>query len=148
MLQNQRKNLAQGQTPFAVILACADSRVAPELIFDADLGEIFVIRVAGNVVNSDVFASAEYAVNHLGSPLVVCLGHTKCGAVAASASTGPLGGHLPNLVAKILPAMDESDPIKANVLLQLRVLQKGLGHKASTIGAVYDLESGQVQFIE
>jgi len=147
MTHNERSKLASGQKPFAVILSCADSRVSPELLFDTDLGEIFVIRVAGNVVNADGLASIEYAVQNLGASLVVCLGHTKCGAVAAAASTEPLGGHLTNLISKILPAVDDSNPVEANVCLQLRILQKAIGHNVPTIGAVYDLESGAVEFL-
>jgi carbonic anhydrase len=80
----RRKSLVGGQHPFATILACADSRVAPELIFDQGLGDLFVIRVAGNVVDDTVLASIEYSVIHLGSPLVMVLGHERCGAVTAT----------------------------------------------------------------
>jgi carbonic anhydrase len=80
----RRKSLAGGQHPFATVLACADSRVAPELIFDQGLGDLFVVRVAGNVVDDTVLASIEYSVIHLGSPLVMVLGHERCGAVTAT----------------------------------------------------------------
>ena len=79
-----RKRLAEGQHPFAVVLCCSDSRVAPEIIFDQKLGDLFVIRNAGNVVDDDVLGSIEYAVEHLGTPLVVVLGHSCCGAVTAT----------------------------------------------------------------
>jgi carbonic anhydrase len=81
---DRRRSVAAGQQPFATILACADSRVAPELIFDQGLGDLFVVRVAGNVVDDPVLGSIEYSVIHLGAPLVMVLGHQRCGAVTAA----------------------------------------------------------------
>jgi len=150
MEARERAALAKGQSPPVVVLACADSRVVPEMIFDQDVGQLFVLRVAGNVCNSDVLASAEYAIDHLKCKLFVVLGHTKCGAVgAALADPGaPLGGHLPTLVAKILPVVEDADPVKANVFLQKRALERGVGHKVQLVGAVYDLETGKVDFFD
>ena len=82
-------DLAQGQHPYATILSCSDSRVPPELIFDAGLGELFIIRVAGNVISAEVAGSLQYAGRHLHTPLFVVLGHTNCGAVAAAINTLP-----------------------------------------------------------
>ena len=94
---NRRESLTKGQEPYAIILSCADSRVVPELAFDAGLGEIFVIRVAGNVANTSSIASIEYAVAHLGSKIIVVLGHQSCGAVTAAVQGGDNGYHLNHL---------------------------------------------------
>src|SRR5436190_14973819 len=90
-----RDELAKGQHPKVIVLACADSRVAPELVFDKGLGELFVIRIAGNVADKDALGSIEYAVEHLHSSMIIILGHEKCGAVAAAASKGEIAS--PNL---------------------------------------------------
>lgn len=97
-----RRKLSEGQHPFAVVLCCSDSRVVPEIIFDCQLGELFVIRNAGNVVDEDVLGSVEYAVEHLGCPLVVVMGHSSCGAVTATCEGGELPGHIPALAQRIL----------------------------------------------
>ena len=99
----RRAELTQGQRPFAVILTCADSRVAPELIFDEGLGELFVLRVAGNVSNPDIIGSIEYAVAALKTPLVVVLGHSNCGAVAAAVEGKHLEGNLGKLIDRVQP---------------------------------------------
>ncbi len=101
----RRQALRERQKPFAVILSCADSRVPPELIFDQGLGDLFVIRVAGHVVDDAVLASAEFAVTVLSVPLVMVLGHSQCGAVQAAIRGGELPGNLPKLVAAIQPAV-------------------------------------------
>lgn len=95
----------RGQHPFAVILGCADSRVPPELIFDEGLGDLFVIRDAGNVVDDEVLGSIEYAVEHLGVRLVVVLGHEKCGAVAAALASDKAPGHIQTVIDFIRPAI-------------------------------------------
>jgi len=150
MSAKQRSEMVKGQSPRVVILSCSDSRVSPEMLFDHDLGELFIIRVAGNVCNSDVLASAEYSIDVLKSKLFVILGHTKCGAVAAATgpATPPLGGHLPTLVSKILPIAEQENPVRANVFLQKRALERALGHKVQVLGAVYDLETGEVDFFD
>src|SRR5262249_56782131 len=124
----RRKELAKGQNPFAIILACADSRVTPELVFDQGLGDVFVLRLAGNIVDPAVLGSIEFAVANLRNPLVVVLGHEDCGAVKAALEGKPAEGNLGWLVKQIdvggnLP----KDPtaaleagIKANVLHQAR----------------------------
>jgi len=104
----RRAAVAGKQKPFAIILTCADSRVAPEILFDQGLGDLFVLRVAGNVADDDVKASIEYAVLNLGTNLVVVLGHGSCGAVKAAIAGGDLPGHLPGLIDQIKPAVESS----------------------------------------
>ena len=101
----RRKELEATQHPFAVVLGCADSRVPPELLFDQGLGDLFVIRVAGNIVDDAILGSIEYAVEHLGTQLVMVLGHEKCGAVTAAVEGGAAAGHLRALVEAIRPVV-------------------------------------------
>ena len=104
--------LARGQRPHAIVLGCSDSRTAPEITFDADLGELFVVRVAGNVANTASIASIEYAVAHLGTRLIIVLAHEGCGAVGAALAGGDAGRNLNRLLEHIIPAvreLDESD---------------------------------------
>src|SRR2546421_4904043 len=98
---SRRAALAKGQHPFAVVLTCADSRVAPELVFDQGLGDIFVLRVAGNIADRSVIGSIEYAVEHLHTPLIVVLGHESCGAVQAALEGKSLPGDLGWLVQQV-----------------------------------------------
>ena len=100
--------LASGQSPHCAILTCADSRVPPEIVFDEGLGDIFDVRVAGNVAGDDETASLEYAAEHLHVPLIVVMGHTHCGAVSAALEGGTLPGKLPDLMAALRPAVDQS----------------------------------------
>lgn len=97
-----------GQKPFAVIVSCSDSRLPPELIFDQALGDIFVVRVAGNVVDPVAVGSVEYGVEHLGAPLIVVLGHEKCGAVKATVDGGEAPGSIGAIVEKIKPSVDKA----------------------------------------
>jgi len=101
----RRKALEGTQHPFAVVLGCADSRVPPELLFDQGLGDLFVIRVAGNIVDDAILGSIEYAVEHLGTKLIMVLGHEKCGAVTAAVEVGAAAGHLTALVEAIRPVV-------------------------------------------
>ncbi|HEY7392870.1 MAG TPA: carbonic anhydrase [Bryobacteraceae bacterium] len=101
----RQKELAGGQHPFAVILGCADSRVPPELLFDQGLGDLFVIRVAGNIVDDAVLGSIEYAVEHLGTKLILVLGHENCGAVSAAVEGGEAAGHLRAVGTAIQPSV-------------------------------------------
>lgn len=104
-----RDKLVGGQHPYAVILSCSDSRVPPEVIFDASLGEIFVVRVAGNVASPEVIGSIEYAVEHLGSPLVMVLGHQSCGAVvSAYDAEGRIDGNIGSVTDRIIPAVKKA----------------------------------------
>jgi carbonic anhydrase len=160
----QRAKTAAGQHPFAVILTCADSRVAPELIFNQQLGDIFVVRVAGNVSTPDMLGSMEYAVEHLGPTLIVVLGHTSCGAVKAALSGDKLEGNLESLIKRVDVGKDlpkdkaaALDPaIKNNVLHQAQLLSKDssvLKEFAATqririVSGVYSLQSGKVEWLE
>ena len=161
----RRTELATSQHPFAVILACADSRVGPDLLFDQGLGDLFVVREAGNVVDDHTLGSIEYAVEHLHSPLIVVLGHERCGAVAAARDTvaakGLAEGHIESLVDAIRPAveataaMDTEATCKANVrnvVHALRTSEPLLQHKVEkgevvVVGAYYDLDTGAVTFL-
>ena len=156
--------LASGQSPHCAILTCADSRVPPEIIFDKGLGDIFDVRVAGNVAGDDETASLEYAAEHLHVPLVVVMGHTQCGAVSAALEGGTLPGKLPNLMAAIRPAVDQSahepgnrldNAVRDNVVHvveQLRAAKPVLSDLVATgklriVGAVYSLETGKVEWL-
>ena len=149
-----RKALCEGQHPFAVVLCCSDSRVAPEIIFDQKLGDLFVIRNAGNVVDDDVLGSIEYAVEHLGTPLVVILGHSSCGAVTATCQGGDLPGHIPDIVKRIRPSISTEYCIDDNarrharwmaVLIEDDEIVKHVG--AKVVAAFYELKSGQVEWL-
>jgi carbonic anhydrase len=157
---------AGGQYPFAVILACMDSRAPIEIIFDQGIGDVFGIRIAGNIVNEDVLGSMEYATKVVGSKLLVVLGHTSCGAVKGSIDDAKLG-NLTGLLAKIRPAVSASGPGSAkddayvNKVAEANVSQamKEIREKSPTIkaqldagavnlvGAIYDVSTGKVTFL-
>ncbi len=163
----ERPNLTQGQRPYAIVLSCADSRVPPEIVFDESLGRLFVIRVAGNVAGPDEIASIEYAAEHVGTRLLLVLGHTSCGGVASAMSSEDPTPSLAALLKEIRPAVDAArargtDPghlaaeaVKENVRLQLRnvagrseLLRKRVADgQFGTAGAVYDLASGRVDWL-
>ncbi|MDE5602174.1 MAG: carbonic anhydrase [Clostridia bacterium] len=140
-----------GQHPYAVVVTCSDSRVIPEAIFSAGIGELFVIRVAGNVIGEHELGSIEYAVEHLGCKLIVVLGHTHCGAVGA-AIAGVNDGHVASLTGEIRKAIgNEKDDLQAcilNVNAGVNKISESLKMDCDTkaIGAVYDIESGKVSF--
>ena len=147
--------LAGGQQPWAIVLCCSDSRVVPEQIFQAALGELFVIRVAGNVLDRHQLGSVEYAAAHLGCKLIVMLGHSGCGAVGAALS-GHAEGYISYITADILRAVgEERDPDAAcrlNVLHGVKRLRHALAHERALAdievrGAVYELESGAVEWL-
>ena len=159
-----RQEVAQGQNPMAAIIACADSRVPPEIVFDQGLGDLFVIRVAGNIAARAVVGSVEYAAEHLGVPLVVVLGHSRCGAVTAAVQGDDAPGHLGGLIAAIRPAVERVGKIsgdrvenaaRANVALvveHLRAAEPVLKRlvdeeQVRIIGAYYHLESGIVELL-
>ena len=148
----------KGQKPYAIIVTCSDSRVIPELIFSAAIGDLFVIRVAGNVIDSHQLGSIEYAAEHLGTGLVVVLGHTKCGAVDAVLS-GHSGDYIKYIAKTISEAIgEEKDPYHACCMnvrhncdmiensVQIRKDEDEYGLRV--IGAVYDIESGRVEFLD
>jgi carbonic anhydrase len=124
-LERQRKQLVKGQRPRAVVLTCSDSRVPPELIFDGGLGELFVVRAAGNVADAIGVGSIEYAVEHLGSSVLVVLGHEKCGAVTAACSGGRVESpNLQTIIDKIEPAVREAKNMStSNELVDAAVLE-------------------------
>lgn len=160
---------ASAQYPIAAILSCADSRVSPELVFDQGPGDIFVVRLAGNFVGDDGLASLEYAVKFLGAPLVMVLGHTNCGAVAAAVKVvmerAVLPGHLPELIKSIEPAViaaHDRHPsnlvaaaIEENVKLNVTrmkgdepILSEALAaKKIAAVGGVYDIATGKVSLL-
>ncbi|MEG4068581.1 carbonic anhydrase [Microcoleus sp. Pol11C2] len=156
--------VAQGQHPFATILACSDSRVAPEIIFDQGLGDLFDIRVAGNFLDDVVLGNIEYATLELGVPLLVILGHERCGAVKAALDGKAVPGHISTLVAAIKPAVDSTkgqkgdawdNAVRANVKMNVNQLQSSSrilaeavkAGKLKVVGGRYDLDSGKVEII-
>ena len=161
-------SLAAGQYPFATILGCSDSRVVPEMIFDAGLGELFVVRVAGNVLSPEGAGSLQYAGSHLNTPLFVVLGHEGCGAVSAALATRDQGAQqrsrIQVLVNSILPSLPEFDPqssletrlskaVESNVRWTVqKILGSSEGRtrvaegRMRVVGAIYDLTSGVVRF--
>jgi len=160
---SRRESLTSGQDPYAIILSCADSRVVPELAFDTGLGELFVVRVAGNVANSSSIASIEYAVAHIGSKVIVVLGHESCGAVTAAVSGGDNGYNLNHLLSHITPALAASeegasvnDIVKKNAALNARDLvgRSSIISNAVEAGnlkilpAYYNLATGKVDFLD
>ena len=146
----RKQTATQGQTPYAVIICCSDSRVVPEAIFSTGIGELFVIRVAGNVIDNTELGSIEYAVGHLHTPLVVLLGHTQCGAIATALS-GHADGHALSLVDKIhLGIGEEKDPTaasKLNVLYGIDVIKKLSHVHAEVVGALYHVDTGSVEWL-
>jgi len=158
------RELSSGQHPHAEILSCADSRVPPEIVFDQGLGDLFVVRVAGNVVTDTELGSLEYGAEHLHIPLLVVLGHQNCGAVTAAVQGGPAEGHIDALVNLIKPAVEKSrglpgDPVANTVrinvqmvMAQLRsstpVLSELVAHgKLKIVGGVYSLDTGEVNWL-
>jgi len=167
-----RQSLAKGQNPYAIILSCSDSRVPPEIIFDKGLGEIFVVRVAGNISDTVVLGSIEYAVEHFGSPLIMVLGHDRCGAVTAAveAKGAAPEGNIGAIIKTIAPAVSQAEKVAAgrdgmelieaavdcniklvcNSLVEQSKVIKGLADagKVKIVGAKYDLHDGKVRLLE
>jgi methyl-accepting chemotaxis protein len=163
----RRAAVAAEQAPFVTVLSCADSRVPVEVLFDQGIGDIFVIRVAGNVADTDEIGTIEYGVGHLHTPLLVVLGHSSCGAVKAVCEGAPVHGSIPKLVDNIIPAVTKAkesgrtgaaliaEAVKCNVWTAIDDLFKHSaevrelvqGGKLTVVGAVYDLESGKVNFL-
>src|SRR5258707_1378932 len=164
--KHEREALVGGQNPYAGILSCADSRIAPEYAFDSGRGDLFVVRVAGNFAEEDGIASLEYTVKFLGTPLLMVLGHEKCGAVDAAIKTvkdgAELPGHLPHLVEHIRPAVKTamSEPgdllanaIRENVLLNVESLKTASpilsqyveDKKVRVVGGIYKLADSRIE---
>lgn len=161
---DRRTELNQGQHPFAIVLTCADSRLSPEIIFDQGLGDLFVVRNAGNLLDDHVIASIEYAVEHLGASLVVVLGHSKCGAVSAAVAGGHLPGHLPSIAASLSQVVAEAKKTQGDTVD--RAVRLGAGHsadqlrdaepilaeaakagKVKIVSGYYDLATGRVELL-
>lgn len=161
-----REELTNGQEPHTVVITCSDSRVPPELIFNTDLGELFTIRTAGNVVGEFEVGSVEYAVDHLGSQLVVVMGHSSCGAVGAAVE-GHAEGNIESIVHEIVPSVEEAKEAETdekaiaskaedlnveNTLAKLRESEiiKHLEEsgKIKLVGAKYDIDTGEVHYFD
>lgn len=140
----------EGQHPYAIVVCCADSRTIPEVIFGAGIGELFVVRVAGNVVKETQLASIEYAVEHLGCKLIVVLGHSDCGAVTA-AFNGVEGNYVNAIINEIKQAIDGekslADSITKNIANSVNIIKNAFPQVA-THAALYQLNSGRVVFLE
>lgn len=153
--QIRQKTCDEGQTPYATIITCSDSRVIPESIFTAGIGELFTIRVAGNVMDHHQLGSVEYASDHLGTNLVVVLGHTHCGAVGAALSSDP-GGFVKYITDEIKKAIgDEKDELKAsqlNVKRSVSIIKERLkltdASNLKVYGAIYHIDTGKVEFMD
>ena len=165
-----RSHLTGGQHPFATILACSDSRVPPELVFDQGFGDLFVIRVAGNIIADDVIGSIAYALRHLKTPLVVVMGHEGCGAVTAALEAIDGKGAEPKFIAELLghviPGLKQLDPaltgdnrvnagVEVNVrasIERLRKIPEGreilVNKQVRLVGSVYELGTGRVRFLD
>ena len=158
----RREDLTSGQSPYAIVLSCADSRVVPELTFDTGLGELFTVRVAGNIANSSSIASIEYAVANLGTEIIVVMGHESCGAVTAAMNGGDNGYNLNHLVSHIAPAIAASskdaavnEVVKKNAKLTAEELKTRSAiitdavesGKVKIVPAYYNLDSGVVDFL-
>jgi len=170
LCRETRIDLARAQRPFATVLGCSDSRVPPEWIFDAGLGELFVIRLAGNVFSPAIAGSLQYAGLYLETPLFVVLGHEGCGAIEAALETKHEGTQfhprIQVLLAKILPGLPEVDPalspeeqmsraVESNVRWTVRqildtpdVRERLSENRMKIVGAVYEIESGRVRVLE
>ena len=157
----RQAEVVKGQHPFAAILTCSDSRVPPEIIFDEGIGDLFIIRVAGNILSEEILGTIEYAAEHLGIPLVLVLGHQKCGAVQAAVSGGEVPGKIQRLVEALQPALANAknlsgdlveNAVRANVERAVEQLKESepimaeLVHKGKVkvIGGYYNLETGRV----
>ena len=162
---DRRLELAKGQAPFAIVLTCSDSRVAPELFFDQGLGDLFVIRNAGNILDDHAIGSMEYAVEHLHASLIVVVGHGKCGAVSAAVAGGEIPGHIRSLVEAITPAVEEvknlpgdkvDNSVRANaqrmagILTHVEPILKTAAKEGhlKIVAARYDLSTGQVEILK
>jgi carbonic anhydrase len=160
----RRLDVVAGQHPFAVVVSCSDSRVPPEIIFDQGIGDLFVIRLAGNIVDDAALGSIEYAVEHLGVRYIMVLGHESCGAVKATVQGGDVHGHIGSIVNAIKPAIDSvrgktadlpEVGMRANVAMTAQMLKtadpflKPLVDKGElmVVGARYDLDDGRVDIL-
>ncbi|MDX9912662.1 MAG: carbonic anhydrase [Phycisphaerales bacterium] len=175
----RRADTAQnGQHPFACVITCADSRIPVERVFDRGVGDLFVIRVAGNVASPSVLGSVEYAVDHLATPVVLFMGHTGCGAVGAACAEGEMHGNIATLIDSIRPVVKEAkacaageksskkdeasqaaivaEAVRLNVEYQIRasieespvIAQAVADGRTRVVGAIYDLASGEIRWLD
>ena len=158
----RRAETAQSQHPFAIILGCADSRTSPEIVFDQNIGDLFVVRNAGNLVDDHGLGSIEYGVEHLGARLIVVLGHGRCGAVTAALASDTAPGHLQPVVRDIQPAVQAvkgkpGDATQLAVAENARLMAEKIRKEANLgdlakdvriISAVYDLDNGKVEWLK
>jgi carbonic anhydrase len=162
----RRTELSKSQHPFAIIVSCSDSRVPPEIVFDQGLGDLFVLRVAGNVIDDHGLGSIEYAVDHLSVRLILVLGHQSCGAVKAAKETiaakGKAPGHIQSLVTAIQPAVEATvkDDLDTTVKANVKHVVDALGSstpilkakvdsgEVKVIGGYYSLDTGAVSFLD
>ncbi|SPD75394.1 Carbonic anhydrase [uncultured Desulfobacterium sp.] len=160
----RRQEVSNGQHPFAVVISCSDSRVPPEVLFDQGLGDIFVIRLAGNIVNDAALGSIEYAVEHLGVGYIMVLGHEKCGAVEATVKGGEAPGHIGALTGAIQPAVDKAkglsgdlvdNAVRINAIMVVRQLKTSAPILEEKVkkgelvieGGRYDFDDGVVEML-
>lgn len=150
-----RKTYSEGQYPFAAVVTCSDSRTAPEIFFDQSMGDIFVIRNAGNITDTTVIASIEYAVEYLHTPLVVVIGHSLCGAVASAYYGGEFSGKLQCIVGKIRRAIAGSSSLENaictnvdHVVNEIKRYKSVREQDVAVFGAYYDIRSGEVSWLE
>jgi carbonic anhydrase len=156
------REVAEGQSPFAAVLSCADSRVPPEIVFDQGFGDVFVCRAAGNIVTPELIGSLEFGTMVLGAKALVVLGHTHCGAVKATIAGQAVPGQISTLYRHIRPAVDRSatreleDVARHNVRIQAELLRTSspviaqliAEEKLAVVGGFYDLETGRVALLE
>lgn len=164
--RGRRGEVAKGQKPFAMILSCADSRVPPEILFDQGLGDLFVVRVAGNIADAQALGSLEYGAQVLGARFLMVLGHEYCGAVDAAVKGGHVGGNIDSIIETIAPAAAraKADPAKTDLLDKavaenVREVMAAIGTRSpalagmaakgelTIVGARYDLDSGEVTLV-
>ncbi|MFM2060505.1 MAG: hypothetical protein RLZZ507_175 [Cyanobacteriota bacterium] len=166
--QSKRRlqSVSQTQYPYAAILGCADSRVPPEMVFDQGLGDLFVVRIAGNIASDEVIGSLEYSAAILGTQLIVVLGHKNCGAVAAAIKNEPVPGNIGTVVDGIKPTLnqnqqrtsdtnDDENAVIRNIQFQSEKLQRNSSvlsklisaGRLTIVGAFYDINTGRVNFI-
>jgi carbonic anhydrase len=159
----RRGEVAKGQHPFAAVLACSDSRTPPEIIFDRGLGDLFVVRVAGNVADKVVIESLDYSVKHLGVRVVMILGHNRCGAVTAAVAGHEEEGDVGPMLSELRPAVEASkgmpgDPVENAVRENVKLVTKNLADSAELspmvksgelkiIGGIYDLDTGKIEML-
>lgn len=160
---DRSEKLISGQEPKMVILSCSDSRVPPEIIFDCRIGDIFVVRVAGNVASGDIMASVEYGVEHAGAAVVMVMGHSNCGAIIATATDAPVSEHIEGIKKNVMKniehamcesiTMDELSMVNVGAVRD-EILQKCHNFKSMSendellvVGAYYDIETGLVKLI-